>query len=86
MLIVTVNIIAMCMESFGGMYGTNRTAYSLSIVFYYLFFCVESFKCDPLTKALNRHCFYIDSEKHKEEIFKLPEHSKINFNIVMEVK
>lgn len=25
-------------------------------------------------------------EKHKEEIFKLPEHSKINFNIVMEVK
>ena len=25
-------------------------------------------------------------EKHKEEIFRLPEHSKINFNIVMEVK
>ena len=65
LMIVTVNIIAMCMESFGEMYGTNRTAYSLSIVFYYLFFSVESFKRDPLTKTLNRHCFYIDSEKHK---------------------
>lgn len=68
LLIVTVNIIAMCMESFGGMYGTNRTAYSLSIVFYYMFFSVESFKRDPLTNALNRHCFYIDSEKHKEDL------------------
>ncbi|MGN0624295.1 MAG: GGDEF domain-containing protein [Oscillospiraceae bacterium] len=68
LLIVTVNILAMCMESFGGMYGTNRTAYSLSIVFYYMFFSVESFKRDPLTNALNRHCFYIDSEKHKEDL------------------
>lgn len=64
--IVTVNIIAMFMESFLGMYGPSRTAYSLSIVFYYMFFSVESFKRDPLTNALNRHCFYIDSEKHKE--------------------
>ena len=68
LLIVTVNIIAMCMESFGGMYGTNRTAYILSIVFYYMFFSTESFKRDPLTNTLNRHCFYIDSEKHKEDL------------------
>ena len=66
LLIVTVNIIAMFMESFLGMYGPSRTAYSLSIVFYYMFFSVESFKRDPLTNALNRHCFYIDSEKHKD--------------------
>lgn len=67
-LILTVNIIAMITESFMGMYGTNRTAYALSIVFYYLFFCVESFKRDPLTNAFNRRCFYIDLEKHKEEL------------------
>ncbi|MGN0633387.1 MAG: GGDEF domain-containing protein [Oscillospiraceae bacterium] len=67
-LIVTVNIIAMCMESFGGMYGTNRTAYILSIVFYYLFLSTESFIRDPMTNALNRHCFYIDSERHKEDL------------------
>lgn len=68
LLIVTVNIIAMGTESFIGMYGTSRTAYALSIVFYYLFFSVESFKRDPLTNALNRHCFYTDSEKHKEDL------------------
>ncbi|MGN0638469.1 MAG: GGDEF domain-containing protein [Huintestinicola sp.] len=67
-LIVTVNIIAMYTESFIGMYGTGRSAYALSIVFYYLFFSVESFKRDPLTNALNRRCFYIDSEKHREEL------------------
>lgn len=67
-LIVTVNIIAMITESIMSMYGTGRTAFALSIVFYYLFFSVESFKRDPLTNALNRRCFYIDSEKHKEEL------------------
>ncbi|MGN1037209.1 MAG: GGDEF domain-containing protein [Ruminococcus sp.] len=67
-LIVTVNILAMFMESFLGMYGSSRNAYSLSIVFYYMFFSVESFKRDPLTNALNRHCFYIDSEKYKDVI------------------
>lgn len=67
-LIVTVNIIAMVMESFMGIYGSSRTAYALSIVFYYMFFSVESFKRDPLTNTLNRRCFYIDSEKHKEDL------------------
>lgn len=67
-LILTVNITAMIAESVIGIYGTTRTAYALSIVFYYLFFSVESFKRDPLTNALNRRCFYIDSEKHGEEL------------------
>lgn len=67
-LILTVNIVAMIAESVVGIYGTTRTAYALSIVFYYLFFSVESFKRDPLTNAFNRRCFYIDSEKHKEEL------------------
>lgn len=67
-LILTINIVAMIAESVVGIYGTTRTAYALSIVFYYLFFSVESFKRDPLTNALNRRCFYIDSEKHKEEL------------------
>lgn len=67
-LVVSINVIAMMIESLTELYGTGRTAYSLSIVFYYLFFCVESFKRDSLTGALNRRCFYIDSEKHKAEL------------------
>lgn len=67
-LVVSINVIAMMIESLTELYGAGRTAYSLSIVFYYLFFCVESFKRDPLTGALNRQCFYIDSEKHKAEL------------------
>ncbi|MGN1105899.1 MAG: GGDEF domain-containing protein [Huintestinicola sp.] len=67
-LILTINIVAMISESIVGIYGTTRTAYALSIVFYYLFFSVESFKRDPLTNSLNRRCFYTDSEKHKEEL------------------
>lgn len=67
-LIVFVNIIAMFMESFAGMHGVIRNAYSLSIVLYFSFFCVESFKRDALTGARNRRCFYIDSEKHMTEL------------------
>ena len=67
-LIVFVNVIAMLMESFAGMHGVIRNAYSLSIVLYFSFFCVESFKRDPLTGALNRRCLYIDSEKHKSDL------------------
>lgn len=67
-LILTINIVAMIAESIVGIYGTTRAAYAMSIVFYYLFFSVESFKRDPLTNTLNRRCFYTDSEKHKDEL------------------
>ena len=67
-LIVLVNVTAMIMESFLGMHGEIRSAYSLSIVLYFSFFCIENFKRDALTGARNRHCFYIDSEKHKSDI------------------
>lgn len=67
-LIVIVNVIAMLMESFAGMHGVIRSAYSLSIVLYSSFFCVESFKRDPLTGARNRRCLYIDEEKHRPEL------------------
>lgn len=67
-LIVIVNVIAMLLESFAGMHGVIRNAYTLSIVLYSSFFCVESFKRDPLTGAHNRRCMYIDSEKHKSEL------------------
>lgn len=67
-LIVIVNVIAMLMESFAGMHGVIRSAYSLSIVLYSSFFCVESFKRDPLTGARNRRCLYIDEEKHRSEL------------------
>lgn len=67
-LIVCVNVIAMLMESFAGMHGVIRNAYSLSIVLYFSFLCVESFKRDPLTGTRSRRCFYIDSEKHRSEL------------------
>ncbi|MDD6991476.1 MAG: GGDEF domain-containing protein [Oscillospiraceae bacterium] len=67
-LIVCVNILAMLLESFAGMHGVIRSAYSLSIVLYSSFFCVENFKRDSLTGARNRRCLYIDSEKHKSDL------------------
>ena len=57
--------IAVTLESVWGHYGVLRTAISLSITFFYLYFCTQSFKRDALTKVLNRHCFYLDSDKNK---------------------
>lgn len=48
--------------------GLLRAASSLSITFFYLYFCAQSFKRDALTKVLNRHCFYRDAEKYKDKL------------------
>ena len=66
--IVVVCGVAMLLESVWEYRGMLRTAISLSITFFYLYFCVQTFKRDALTKVLNRHCFYLDSEKNKDKM------------------
>ena len=65
MAIVAVCGVAIVLESVWDYNGMLRVAISLSITFFYLYFCTQSFKRDALTKVLNRHCFYLDSEKNK---------------------
>lgn len=60
--------VATGLESVWKHQGLLRAASSLSITFFYLYFCAQSFKRDALTKVLNRHCFYRDAEKYKDKI------------------
>lgn len=66
-IVVTCGV-ATGLESVWKHQGLLRAASSLSITFFYLYFCAQSFKRDALTKVLNRHCFYRDAEKYKEKI------------------
>lgn len=60
--------VATGLESVWKHQGLLRAASSLSITFFYLYFCAQSFKRDALTKVLNRHCFYRDAEKYKDKM------------------
>lgn len=60
--------VATGLESVWKHQGLLRAASALSITFFYLYFCAQSFKRDALTKVLNRHCFYRDAEKYKDKI------------------
>ncbi len=66
--IVVVCTVATVLESVWDHEGLLRVAGSLSITFFYLYFCTQSFKRDALTKVLNRHCFYRDAEKYKDKM------------------
>ena len=60
--------VATALESIWHHQGLLRAASSLSITFFYLYFCAQSFKRDALTKVLNRHCFYRDAERYKDKM------------------
>lgn len=60
--------VATVFESLGDYVGLLRAASGLSLTFFYLYFCAQSFKRDALTKVLNRHCFYRDAEKYKDKM------------------
>ncbi|MBP3608791.1 MAG: diguanylate cyclase [Lachnospiraceae bacterium] len=60
--------IATALESVWEHEGLLRAASALSVTFFYLYFCAQSFKRDALTKVLNRHCLYRDIEKYKERM------------------
>lgn len=66
--IVVICGVATALESVWKHQGLLRAASSLSITFFYLYFCAQSFKRDALTKVLNRHCFYRDAEKYKDKM------------------
>lgn len=66
--IVVTCVVATVLESIWDHEGLLRVASSLSITFFYLYFCAQSFKRDALTKVLNRHCFYRDAEKYKDKM------------------
>lgn len=60
--------VATALESVWKYQGLLRGASALSVTFFYLYFCAQSFKRDALTKVLNRHCFYRDAEKYKNKL------------------
>ena len=66
--IVVMCVIATVLESIWDYPGLLRAAISLSITFFYLYFCAQSFKRDALTKVLNRHCFYQDAEAYQGKL------------------
>ena len=66
--IVIVCVIATAIESFTDHQGMLRASSTLSLTFFYLYFCAQSFKRDALTKVSNRHCFYRDIQRYKEKL------------------
>lgn len=70
-ILVTIAVIcaaATIYESLGDYVGLLRAASGLSLTFFYLYYCAQSFKRDALTKVLNRHCFYRDAERYKDKM------------------
>lgn len=66
--IVIVCVIATAIESFTDHQGMLRASSTLSLTFFYLYFCAQSFKRDALTKVSNRHCFYRDAQRYKDKL------------------
>lgn len=66
--IVIACVVATAIESFTDHEGMLRAASTLSLTFFYLYFCAQSLKRDALTKVSNRHCFYRDSQKYKDKL------------------
>lgn len=62
--IVCMFVISTIMESVWQYDGVINTTGAVALVFYYLYLNTQQFKRDPMTKALNRRCFYLDAEKN----------------------
>lgn len=62
--VVSMFVISTAMESVWGYDGVINTTGAVALVFYYLYLNTQQFKRDPMTKALNRRCFYLDAEKN----------------------
>lgn len=61
--IVVMSVTAVCMETFFHFKFIINGVGGASIIFYYAFLNTQTYKRDALTKALNRHSFYTDSER-----------------------
>lgn len=62
--VVCMFVISTAMESSWGYDGVINTTGAVALVFYYLYLNTQQFKRDPMTKALNRRCFYLDAQKN----------------------
>ncbi len=62
--IVIGAIVAVLLEMIYNRDGLINSTIVISIAFYYLFFHVQTFKRDALTKTLNRRSFYMDASKY----------------------
>lgn len=63
-LIIIMAVIASGMETVFHFKFIINGVGAISSVFYYLFLHTQTYKRDALTQALNRHTFYMDSEKY----------------------
>lgn len=61
--IAVMSVTAVCMETFFHFKFIINGVGGASIIFYYAFLNTQTYKRDALTKALNRHSFYTDSER-----------------------
>lgn len=84
--IIVICLVATVLESIWDMQGLLRGASALSITFFYLYFCAQSFKRDALTKALNRHCFYQDAEKYKDKLLAVLSIDLNNLKVINDTK
>lgn len=66
--VVCMFAISTAMESSGGYDGVINTTGAIALVFYYLYLNTQQFKRDPMTKTLNRRCFYLDAEKNMSRL------------------
>lgn len=66
--VVCCFLISTIMESVWKYEGVINVTGSVALTFYYLYLNTQQFKRDPLTNVLNRRCFYLDAEKHMDEL------------------
>lgn len=66
-LIALMSVLSVCMETIFKFKFIINGIGGISIVFYYLFLHIQTYKRDALTNALNRHSFYMDSPRLSKE-------------------
>lgn len=65
-LIALMSTFAVCMESIYKYKFIVNGVGGISIVFCYLFMHTQTYKRDSMTKALNRHAFYLDAQRYSK--------------------
>ncbi len=66
--IAFINVISIYLEAVYKFAGFINASIAISVTFYYMYYHVQHFKRDALTRALNRRTFEVDVQRDGEEI------------------
>ncbi len=66
--IIFTSVLSISLEVAFAFDGFINACMAVSVTFYYMFYMVQKFKNDPLTKVLNRHYFQLNVARKQDEV------------------